>query len=407
MLNKKNVLLCLADQSQNQDIAFIASNFCGIVVYQIEDLTHYLASISSPISIYICGNVENLNLDYDTLYIIKELSTGNMVKNNTYVSVGQVPINIHNVGVFFQKFFNTEKDIYNSIVNEHEFQSLTLSKKPAVAHRKGIYLSNVNEQKDGTVSFNLLRCSTNLSGPTDNFRSTDKEILEKVNEAGQSFFDGAYRFNHVLAQTYHNTNSIDDPDNKQRKARISEHSDKTKDMPSNALMAFCTFYKDYSGDQFTDGAFKHGQGFDYVYGQKNETVLTKLRFRLKSEAAARDDTLTKQFDITLYPNSVFLMSLLTNRLYTHEIVPSSLPVEKIPTRMGYVIRCSNTNAIFKDGTTFIESGGDWVPLVPPTDTGIKELTRMYKIENTTIDILNYQDKFFFSMNSGDYKKPIL
>lgn len=59
------------------------------------------------------------------------------------------------------------------------------------------------------------------------------------------------------------------------------------------------------------------------------------------------------FDITLYPNSVFVMSLDMNRLYTHEIIPSILPIDRIPTRMGYVIRCSKTNAIFKNEQTYI------------------------------------------------------
>ena len=47
-----------------------------------------------------------------------------------------------------------------------------------------------------------------------------------------------------------------------------------------------------------------------------------MRFRLKPEAQKLYPDLTKDFDITLYPNSVFLMSLETNRLYTHEIIPS-------------------------------------------------------------------------------------
>ena len=47
------------------------------------------------------------------------------------------------------------------------------------------------------------------------------------------------------------------------------------------------------------------------------------------------------------------MSLDSNRLYTHEIIPSSLPIEKLPIRMGYVIRCSKTKALYNDGKTYL------------------------------------------------------
>jgi hypothetical protein len=105
-------------------------------------------------------------------------------------------------------------------------------------------------------------------------------------------------------------------------------------MPRNALMAFCTFYKNYQGNDFLPEEltkFKKSQDdiFDYVY--KSTSVLTHLRFRLKN--MVEDETLTKHFDVILYPNSVFLMSLNTNRLYTHEIIPSTLPVDSIPTRL--------------------------------------------------------------------------
>jgi hypothetical protein len=47
------------------------------------------------------------------------------------------------------------------------------------------------------------------------------------------------------------------------------------------------------------------------------------------------------------------MSLEMNRLYTHEISPSHLPMDLIPLRLGYVIRCSKTKAIYKDNKTYI------------------------------------------------------
>src|SRR4029079_17700858 len=132
---------------------------------------------------------------------------------------------------------------------------------------------------------NLLRCSTNLDGPTDSFRATDNEIISKVNNICEQFFQTKTDLNHVLAQVYNNA-SIE---GKERKAKISEHSDKTKDMPRNGLIAFTTFY------QFNDNkdVKKHkDNAFDYYY--KDTSVLTRLRFRLKKDV--NDPKLFKHFD---------------------------------------------------------------------------------------------------------------
>jgi hypothetical protein len=326
----------------------------------------------------------------------------------------KIPISIHNVGIYFREFFDN-KQYYESIVNEHELQDLGIHGKDGSSHRKGIYISNVNESKenDDEIDFNLLRCSTNLSGPTDNFRKTDCDIISKVQNVVDLYFHDQPKLNHVLAQTYHNSVNII---GKEFKAKISRHSDKTKDMPKNAVIAFCTFYKDFNpdGNCFNRSVLPQANRnpntddtFDYRY-KHNTTVLTKLRFRLKEEVT--DINLTNQFDITLYPNSVFIMSLHMNRLYTHEIIPSTLPVDKVPTRMGYIIRCSNTDAVYskKEKQSYIiKSSGERIPLTEPTEEGIKKLKDLYYQENMTIKHTDYTDKFFFSMNTGDYLQPML
>ena len=145
--------------------------------------------------------------------------------------------------------------------------------------------------------------------------------------------------------------------------------------------------------------------FDWVYG-KGVSILTRLKFQIKPEAAKQNPDLKSSFFVTLYPNSVLLMSLETNRLYTHAICPSAHNVEHIPVRLGYVIRCSETEAIYtKEGETMILSENGYVPLEEPTAEGVEELTKLYYIENTTIDMVDYKDKFFFSMNKGDYMAP--
>lgn len=160
---------------------------------------------------------------------------------------------------------------------------------------------------------------------------------------------------------------------------------------------FCTFYKDLNNLKRSDNDY-----FDYQY--KNVSVLTKMRFQLKT--GVTDTNLVKQFDITLYPNSMFIMPLSTNRLYTHEIRPSCLPIDMIPTRMGYVARCSKTEAIFRNDHTYIIDVEKYVKLEEASVKNIEELKDLYYKENMGTEIVEYED-IFFSMNNGDYKQPIL
>ncbi|UGT44771.1 hypothetical protein LTV02_15840 [Nocardia yamanashiensis] len=309
---------------------------------------------------------------------------------------GRVPFRVHDAGVFYRRFFDLADDHFGRIRAEHEFQSLTESTKPGSAHRSGIYLTPVTRDRD-ELRFRLLRCSTNLSGPTENFRATDTSIVEALNREADAIFRGHAALNHVLAQVYHNT--LATADRKQSKAKISSHADKTKDMPVNGIMAFCTFY---------DGLDKLQPLEDDVfdYGVKGVSGLTKLRFRLKDSVEESErGSLPAQFSLTLYPGSVFFMPLSTNRLYTHEIRPSMLDAELLPTRLGYVVRCSKTEAVHKNGRTYLDKAGDLVPLEPPTPEGMDELRGLYAQENRTSSFIDYGDQFLFSMNTGDYVAP--
>ena len=307
------------------------------------------------------------------------------------------PTNIHNVGIYFKDFFNEDSiDYFDLLLKEHQFQILTESNKPTNALRKGIYLTNVTKDNDtDDLKFNLLRCSSNLDGPTDNFRETDLKIINKVTESAKEYFEKPFNLNHVLAQVY--TNNMET----NKKAKIKNHSDKTKDMDLSGIMAFCTFYNTQELNKCSKKSTT--DTYDYVY--KNTSVLTSLKFRLKD--CVKNDLLTKEFEIKLYPGSVFLMPLSTNRLYTHEICPSVLNVEQIPTRMGYVIRCSKTEAIHKNGKTYIiNSDNSFTELCEPSENEVVRLKDLYYKENTTADIIEYNG-FNFSLNKGDYLAPII
>lgn len=292
------------------------------------------------------------------------------------------------VGYYVTGLFNPSKNYFQAITTEHKFQTLTESNKPGVSHRKGIYLTPVT-QKDKDLYFRLLRCSTNLDGPTENFKPTDTEVVTCVNHVARDLYPDSHELNHVLAQVYENSVT----DGKQRKATIAPHSDKTKDMPMNGLMAFTTFYKDL-------GNYKLTQNGDVVYrggGGQETSVLTRLRFRSKEDGS--------KFEVLLKPNSVLITPLSTNRLFTHEIVPSGLPVDKIPTRLGYVIRCSTTEAVHREGKNYILHGGKEVPLVPQYAEGVSRLKELYLAENKGMDPVEY-GLFDFSLNLGDYLAPV-
>jgi hypothetical protein len=418
-LRKDKHILIYEEKLQHPSLDYLINNFCGKVVSSnIDDYTIF----SPGRMIYICGNVQQIyplikNTPHKKIYIIKDLSSDyhssnahqssddyGLFEDYEIITIGMVPINIHGMGVYFRKFFNDDtKNYFREIKNSHAFQSLTESNKQGVALRKGLYLSKVEKVNatdddvvvrdmvvgDMALTFNLLRCSTNLEGPTDNFRDIDHEIIDKVNYMSQYYFKQRVSFNHVLAQCYDN--------NKQIKAKISAHSDKTKDMPANGLIAFCTFYED---NKTKPCSVSKMDEFDIEY--KQISVLTKLHFKLKQ--CVQDENLVKTFSVTLYPNSVFIIPLSTNRLYTHEIKPSILDGDMIPTRLGYVIRCSNTNAIFKNGVTMIDNGKKHIKLEKITVDDTIKLRELYYAENSTAERVDYGD-IYFSMNNGDYMEP--
>lgn len=395
----KNILLVLTDhEKQTDELAYLIQNFCGAVAESFSEVkSHYE-------NMYAFGNISKLENIDRTLYVIRELSHDYEQLSNEHIqliSLGEVPVIVHNAGVYFRSFFNTYDNYFDQIKSEHEFQHLTESNKQSNALRKGIYLSQVSKEnandRDEKLHFHLLRCSSNLSGPTDNFRKTDQSIIKQLNTAAATVFEDKTSLNHVLAQIYENRKDIGEKA-KERKAKIKAHSDKTKDMSKNGLIAFCTFY---DNSQFEHLKASKTDRYDWCYGKT--TGLTKLHFKLKKSVT--DESLQKEFSVTLYPNSMFIIPLSTNRLYTHEIRPSQLNVDRIPTRMGYVVRCSNMEAVFMNNETFIKENNDLIKLEEMTKETLSELRDTYYEENVSERKIAY-GKVHFSMNSGDYQKPI-
>lgn len=344
---------------------------------------------------YFCGDFGDLGPgSRDDLRVIRQFSY-NYAGADSTVDLGQVPLNIHNAGILFKSYFQPDRDWFTSILAAHALQTLTEGNKAGTSYRKGVYLSNVSREDKDALSFNLLRCSTNFAGPTQGLAQVDETILGHLNSIATDFFHDAADLNHVLAQLYENSYGLNESGiMKQRKARIKGHSDKTKDMPDNGLIAFCTFY---SPDITHKSKHSKLDSCDRVY--KDCSVLSTLRFRLKEGVTDR----VRDFSVTLFPNSVFVIPLLTNRLYTHEIVPSTLPVEHLPTRLGYVARCSNVIAVHRDETTHLEGG---TRLRPPTDDEREHLRGLYYKENTTAEPVEYGE-LSYSLNDGDFMRPLV
>ena len=390
----KNYLLNLSEgNNHSNDFTYLLENFCGTVIKNISEI-----NTAKRNRLYVVGNIEKIKNEDRNILVIKDYSSNYeniSLSNFSIINIGQVPINIHNAGVFYPRYFNDD-DFFSKIKSEHNFQSLTESNKQSTALRKGIYLSKIIKDDKEALHFNLLRCSSNLTGPTDNFRKTDSHIINSLNETIQFDFEKKTTLNHVLAQIY--LNKKNDLNSKETKAKISAHSDKTKDMAEEGLITFCTFYDKANFEHLTESKTDK---FDWVY--KKSSGLTRLLFKLKK--TVNDPSLVKEFSITLYPNSVFSIPLSTNRLYTHEIKPSVLGIDKIPVRMGYVIRCSNLEAVYKDNETFIKENDNLIKLHPMDSDNLQNLRDSYYQENKTEEKVAY-GKIHFSMNSGDYKKPI-
>lgn len=414
MITDRAILLCHRidlDGESYEQLERYKRDFCGRVFVEDEspgddslsDFDRHLqhCSTSNPmVDIFFCGDVQSYVdshpqiPDNVSMLIVEEFSYN--YDSKVTVKSGQLPLNIHGVGIFFERFC-FEEDVFEKLTTAHEFQGLKESDKETMSYRKGIYMAEVQKKRDET-RFNLLRCSTNLTGPTEGMEVIDRKIMYATQLVALYYFLNPADLNHVLAQVYENFKGDPDAMEKDKKAKIKSHSDKTEDMPRNGLIAFCTFYSNDVEKYKPSIKDRH----DRMY--KNGSVLTKIRFRLK-ECVIDRQNLTESFTLTLYPGSLFLISLSTNRLYTHEIVPSTIGVDKLPTRLGYVIRCSHTEAIHKDGQTYIIRDGGLIRLKKPTSEDRERLKSLYKEENTTDKIMEYGD-IDYSLNEGDYKEPI-
>lgn len=360
----------------------------GVVVFVTGDA---LANIALLRSSHAARSVE--------LVLVRELVAGDDVPGEALgvVSLGQVPRSVHaGAGVLFPRLFDRQRELFAAVSSSHAFQSVSESRKEGAARRTGVYLCETALRASGAIDFHLMRSSTTFDGPTEGFAPADRAIVHAVARAAAPLFALPFTLNHVQAQVYHNRRT---EAGKERKAAIKAHTDKTQDMASSSVIAFVSFYDaDDSLDVSSD-------------------ALATLLFRRKGAQPDDDDT---GFRVALPPGSAFLIPLGTNRQYTHEIRPPGLPVEKIPTRLGFVIRCSATRARFErdasayaaadaapNGRTkiFLDPASDGILLEEPTDENVEALKALYFAENSTAERVDYGGLRHCSLNPGDFLPP--
>ncbi|MGR6921882.1 hypothetical protein ACU635_47200 [[Actinomadura] parvosata] len=160
-----NFLVVSSALSQDDDLI---RNFFGFVI-SLDDFLSGSPDLKQK-TVYLCGDISRINghelAAATRVLVIRSLSYGYDEQAHRqpwqFVDLGQVPIRVHGVGVYYRRFFDSGSDHFNRICAEHAFQSLTESTKPGTAHRTGIYLTPVTRIGD-ELHFRLLRCSTNLS----------------------------------------------------------------------------------------------------------------------------------------------------------------------------------------------------------------------------------------------------
>src|ERR1700749_1685514 len=134
-LHSKNILLLLPPF---EDPYGHLENFYGTTL----TATHGSSTLPRVTGkfVYLCGDVSKANTYNNHLksaariLVIKELSENYQGDNAliddvalTHGELGQVPILIHNLGVFYRRFFSLESNYYAAIHADHTLQSLTES----------------------------------------------------------------------------------------------------------------------------------------------------------------------------------------------------------------------------------------------------------------------------------------
>src|SRR5437870_4697827 len=136
LLTKKHILILGKYKNLNIDseyvkeLEYIKKNFCGLVICNFESINQISKHLRDDTILYLCGNIEEICtiIHPKQYFIVREFSYQYDPCNLNIIDTGKLPINMCNMGIYFRKLFN-EENLFESIHNEHKFQSLTESNK--------------------------------------------------------------------------------------------------------------------------------------------------------------------------------------------------------------------------------------------------------------------------------------
>ena len=101
----KSVLVVFSQGGHiSHELQYLTENFCGIVVKDFREVPQ----MSNDKRVYICGDLTEFDSNGTFVYVIKELSQNyeNLNPDNVQlITLGQVPVVVHEAGVYFRHFF--------------------------------------------------------------------------------------------------------------------------------------------------------------------------------------------------------------------------------------------------------------------------------------------------------------
>ena len=99
---------------------------------------------------FLAGNAETTlplllaHVPRDNVVIVAELCTNIPSDWTAFATLGQLPKVIPGIGVYYPRFFATERDFFGEFNAHHVASTLTESNKvSSVSYRKGVYITRV------------------------------------------------------------------------------------------------------------------------------------------------------------------------------------------------------------------------------------------------------------------------
>lgn len=206
---------------------------------------------------------------------------------------------------FFKTILPFEKNLFNKLLNEIEFENIANG-------RIGNHLVKVSE-----YGVPIVRTTTKYNIPAHVFSSTHNIIVDSINDnIGNEF---SVNFNNALIEVYDSNYT-----------KMNYHSDQCLDLDSDSYICLFSCYE--KPDELT------------------EQSIRKLKIK--------DKQTNKEFEILLTHNSIILFSLTVNSKFYHKIILEHKQ-KRLQTEnkwLGITFRKSKTFIEFKNNLPYFKNG---------------------------------------------------